>query len=120
MSEDASPTTTILEMLINIRAVLPPCLLNGGRERNLRPRRRDLSTLSNRHGLAVLAPDVAQSVAYLADGGERFDAREYARQEVFRPARGVFEERERDLGSLGVAALAERADALDLRALDRR
>src|SRR6201999_417069 len=78
------------------------------------PRSRAPSIFSNRHGLAILAPDVAQAIAYLADGGERFDAREYVRQKIFRRARGVFEERERDFGSLGVAAFAKRADALDL------
>src|SRR5579885_3044666 len=119
MSEDASQTVAILEKPINIRAVSPPCSLNVVRDRKLRFQIRDHSNFSNRHGLAVLAPDVAQAVADLADGGERFDAVEYARQEILRPARGVFEERERDLRPFVVAALAQREDALDLRALDR-
>src|SRR5215207_11134200 len=77
-------------------------------------------SILHRHGLAVLAPDAAEAVADLADGGERFDAVEDAREEVVVGARGVFEEGEGDLRLLRVAAGAEGAEALDLCALDRR
>src|ERR1044072_7290966 len=56
---------------------------------------------SDRHGFAVFAPDAAETMGDFADGSERFDAVENAREEIVARARGVFEKREGDLCLFG-------------------